>query len=311
MASADPEQGPRAKSTTVAPAPAVHVASGSQPSVAVILPCRDASATVASAVDSVLAQDVGDIELIIVDDGSGQACRDRVRTLAERDPRITLIEQAAAGPAVSRNRGVRTSQAPLIAFLDAGDTWRPDHLSHHVAAFETDPRLGVSVSPLIVVDETGEPTGARSATFAFELSINDILGGTASASFSTLVVHRDVFIDSGPFLADMAAVEVQAWLLRVIATRWIVAGIAEHTVLSRRGVDDGAESTRTMLAAWAGFLHQSRGLRASQQPQPSGPASRFARGQPRRGLCPPSKYMTWFPPLLARRAQVQPGQTTS
>ena len=285
-----------------------HAASAvREPVVSVVVVCRDAAGTIGRAVDSVLAQAIGDIELIIVDDGSTEDCRALVSAITRRDPRITLIEQATAGASVARNRGVRVGQAPLIAFLDATDFWTSEHLARHVAAFRAEQRLGVSISPCTVFDAAGEATGERTRAFPFELSINDVLMSRPALSFSALVVHRDVFLDTGPFHSDGDAAEIQAWLLEVIAAKWIVAGIAEHSVMCRADGNDRAETTQTMMAAWANFLQYARGAKA-RQPRPSALAS-LARGQPSRGRYTPSHYMDWFPrPML--RAADKPDRST-
>lgn len=97
------------------------------PLVSVVIPAYNSAATIERAVRSVLTQDYGSIEVIVIDDGSA----DRTAEIAEAisDNRLRVIRQSNAGPAAARNRGIRETRGEFIAFLDADDEWTPTHLS--------------------------------------------------------------------------------------------------------------------------------------------------------------------------------------
>lgn len=97
------------------------------PTVSVVMPAYQASATVATAIRSVLRQSWSDFELIVVDDGSTDATAEIVR--ATMDSRVRLLTQDNSGPAAARNLGIKAAQAELIAFLDADDQWLPERLA--------------------------------------------------------------------------------------------------------------------------------------------------------------------------------------
>jgi GT2 family glycosyltransferase len=126
-----------------APTPAVpveRVADRPQPLVSVIIPVYNGARFIAEAVQSVLAQEYGSLEIIVVDDGSTDETAEIVARL-ETD--VRYIFQENAGAAAARNRGVRDASGDLIAFLDADDLWAPGSLRFLLNRLLQDPELDV------------------------------------------------------------------------------------------------------------------------------------------------------------------------
>ena len=130
----------------------------------VVIPARDAEATIGRTVAAAIAQELdGEFEVIVVDDGS----RDATGQVA-RDAGARVISNATAlGPADARNAGVAAAKGSLIAFTDADCVPAPGWLHAGVAALEqadlvqgrVEPEPGVPVGPfdhvITVRDETG------------------------------------------------------------------------------------------------------------------------------------------------------------
>ncbi|MEA2420743.1 MAG: hypothetical protein QOE60_2949, partial [Thermoleophilaceae bacterium] len=98
-----------------------------------IVPARNAAATIGKAMTALAAQDFADEwELILVDDGSDDA------TIAEAmqaaPPGLTVIEGEGRGAGEARNAGVAASRAPLLAFTDADCEPQPEWLANGVRA---------------------------------------------------------------------------------------------------------------------------------------------------------------------------------
>jgi glycosyltransferase involved in cell wall biosynthesis len=92
---------------------------GSVP-VSVVIPCHDAAGTLGRALDSVLAQSVRPLEIILVDDASADGTHEML---------LQVVRLAAnQGAASARNAGWARARAPWVAFLDADDTWHPRKL---------------------------------------------------------------------------------------------------------------------------------------------------------------------------------------
>jgi len=95
------------------------------PAISVILPVFNRQDSVGRAIDSVLAQDFADFELIVIDDASSDST---IRVVeGYHDPRVILLRQPEnRSGGAARNRGIRAARGPLISFLDSDDAF----LSH-------------------------------------------------------------------------------------------------------------------------------------------------------------------------------------
>ena len=107
------------------------------PSVAVIVPLYNKEGTVTRTINSIRAQTVRDLDVIVVDDGSTDNSVARVRRI--RDSRVRVVQQANEGPGAARNAGAAAADAPLLAFLDADDEWSPRFLERALDALEEQP----------------------------------------------------------------------------------------------------------------------------------------------------------------------------
>ena len=99
--------------------------------ISVIIPLYNKEGSIAQALDSVMAQECQDFEVIVVDDGSTDGGAAVVENYG--DPRIRLVRQENAGVSAARNRGIEEAKGEYVAFLDADDVWMPGFLSEIVA----------------------------------------------------------------------------------------------------------------------------------------------------------------------------------
>jgi glycosyltransferase involved in cell wall biosynthesis len=111
--------------------------------VAVLLPVRDAAATVRAAAVSILRGGYRDLELIAVDDGSSDATAAVLERLAGRDRRVRLLGGPGEGIALALDRALTASDSELVARMDADDVSWPGRLAAQVAALDADPGLTV------------------------------------------------------------------------------------------------------------------------------------------------------------------------
>jgi len=101
------------------------------PGVSVVIPALNAEGTIAEQLAAVLAQECPlPFEVVVADNRSTDSTRDIVRTSAEHDSRLRIIDASESqGDAVARNAGVDASRSPFVAFCDADDVVQPGWLA--------------------------------------------------------------------------------------------------------------------------------------------------------------------------------------
>ena len=162
------------------------------PGVSVVLPTYNRAQTLGRAVESVLSQTFGDLELVVVDDGSTDETGAVLLAYAG-DRRVRIIREARnAGCAAARNLGLSASAGRYVAFQDSDDEWRPDRLKKAVAALDKlPPEFGVFYSDMLRVEGDG-----------------------GSHYLASPAVRRGVFIDPQTLDYTVHGVGIQTALIR-------------------------------------------------------------------------------------------------
>jgi len=91
------------------------------PEVSVLMPVRDAEATLPLAVASILSQSFRNIELILVDDGSDDSSLSVMESFAAKDRRVKVIPIEKSGIVAALNAGLAESRGEFVARMDADD----------------------------------------------------------------------------------------------------------------------------------------------------------------------------------------------
>src|SRR5205809_3464322 len=106
------------------------------PLISVIIPTRDSGHLIGETIDSVLAQTMDDLEVIVVDNYSTDNTEEVVRGFSERQVRYLSLPDELKSRyrnggviAAARNWGVAGSRGKLLAFLDSDDLWQPTKLA--------------------------------------------------------------------------------------------------------------------------------------------------------------------------------------
>jgi len=104
--------------------------------VSVIIPTYNRGWIIKEAIDSVLAQDYTEFELIVVDDGSTDHTSDILDSYRND---IIVLSQKKKGVSAARNRGIAEASGKFIAFLDSDDLWLSQKLSVQMDFFNQTP----------------------------------------------------------------------------------------------------------------------------------------------------------------------------
>ena len=127
------------------------------PSVAVVVAAYNEEEVIERLVESLLAQDYpGGLEVVVASDASTDGMEALVERLAERDGRVRLVRCARGGKVAAQNEAVRTVDAEVVAFADAGALWEPDALRKLVRSL-ADPKVGYVAGRV----SFGEPEGTN------------------------------------------------------------------------------------------------------------------------------------------------------
>jgi len=134
----------------------------SGPLVSVVLPCYDAERFLPAALDSLLAQTYRNLEVLALDDGSGDATPGILAEFAARDGRVRVLRNAAnLGVIRSLNRGVAEARGEIVARMDADDVAAPTRIERQVEMLAKRPEIDLVGTGVDVVNAGGRPLRPR------------------------------------------------------------------------------------------------------------------------------------------------------
>jgi glycosyltransferase involved in cell wall biosynthesis len=201
----------------------------SAPAVSVLMAVRDGAPWVAEATASVLGQTAGDLEFIVIDDGSRDATADLLATI--RDPRLRLERRAAAGLTPSLNRALALARAPLVARLDADDVALPERLARQRAFLDAHSDVGLLGAAAREVSPSGEELAVRVPP-SDDATLRAALIRGNPFVHSAVMARRALVERVGGYDASMpVAQDYDLWMRLARVTR--LASLAEVLVVRR------------------------------------------------------------------------------
>ena len=186
------------------------------PLVSVIVPAYNVTEFIGEAIESVLAQTFTDYEIIVINDGSPDT--DALeRALAPYMSRIVYIKQENQGVSAARNTGIKAARGPLLAFLDADDTWLPNYLKVQVARIQADPTIDV-LYPNVMLFGGSSEAGEEFMTIcpsSGEVTFERLLSQECNVS-NCSIARRETIMRAGLFDESLRSVEDFDLWLRII-----------------------------------------------------------------------------------------------
>jgi glycosyltransferase involved in cell wall biosynthesis len=126
------------------------------PLISVLMPVYNAEQYLAEALESILAQTLGDFELIAIDDGSKDGSFGILKTFARRDSRLRVSSRPNEGIVKTLNEALGMSRGQFVARMDADDVSLPDRFERQVGYFKANPHCVALGSRVLMVDREGE-----------------------------------------------------------------------------------------------------------------------------------------------------------
>jgi len=195
---------------------------GSNPLVSVICPVFNAVRFLYQSVSSVLRQNIVDLELILIDDGSEDGSLQLAKRLAEQDVRIKTVRNCRRkGVSGARNTGLDIARGEFIAFLDADDEYDDGALQARLKTFELNPGLELVHSSLRFVDSHGNYLGFTISTKK-TISFSDL---TVNPTNPNTIMGRCDVLKKFRFAEDLTNGE--DWLFLATILR---SGVRSHFV---------------------------------------------------------------------------------
>nr|HAT8714113.1 glycosyltransferase [Legionella jordanis] len=130
------------------------MSSSSLPLVSIVIPCYNGMPYLEEAIESVLAQDYPNIELIVLDDGSTD---DSMELLRRYEGQFYYESHANIGQAETLNKGWRLSKGEILAYLSADDKLTPNATSVSVATLMQNPEVILTYADNLLINSESQP----------------------------------------------------------------------------------------------------------------------------------------------------------
>ena len=154
-----------------------------QPRVSVILPVRNGGAWLQPAVDSILAQTMAELELLVVDDHSEDGAPQR---LLPGDSRLNVLPSAGRGVSAAFNTGAAAARAPYVARMDADDLALPDRLERQLRYLDENPDVAICGACVEIFRHDGAPLAGGNRRYQTWLN----------ACRTPAAIRRELFVES-------------------------------------------------------------------------------------------------------------------
>jgi glycosyltransferase involved in cell wall biosynthesis len=200
-----------------------------KPLVSVVIPVYNCADVLSETIDSVLKQTYGNIEIIVVDDGSTDGTG-RVAEGYLESGKVRCFHQENGGPGAARNRGIQAARGEYLVFTDADDSLTDDSIEKRMALLFEVGDLELIYSNYFIRVSKGEVTDRFDGTYpekykslcreyvhgvVFEGSPSEIFEIPFDFWTGTVLVARNLMERVGPFRTDISIGEDRDMWIRM------------------------------------------------------------------------------------------------
>lgn len=219
------------------------------PKVTFGLPVRNGAETIGRCIESLLAQDLEDIEILVSDNASTDGTQDIIRSYAARDPRVKpLLSEKDLGQIENFNRVVRMASGEYIRWIGSEDWLEPEYASRCVAVLDANPeaivvttyfRIHMDDGEIRYVEYRGELLESEEPQKRFRKLIWTFHAGAAIYEPLYSLIRRDVLVNTALIRMMVKADRILAAELSLIgpfiqleeclAHRWKPKAVTVHS----------------------------------------------------------------------------------
>jgi glycosyltransferase involved in cell wall biosynthesis len=221
--------------------------------ISVIVPCRNAAATLGDALESVLWQTVPPTEILVIDDRSTDESAALARSFG---PRVRVLTNPGRGPGAARRLGVSEACGEYVAFVDADDTIEPTKHERQLAVLEShDPLTVVHTGSVLFWPDGSRPSYRRlGGEKATGRCLQTVFESNPLCSASVML-RRSLILELGNYDAELIGAEDYHLSLRA-ATCCEFVHIPEPLYRIRR--HPGSITHRKSIMAFYHWLAQDK-----------------------------------------------------
>jgi peptidoglycan/xylan/chitin deacetylase (PgdA/CDA1 family) len=240
----------------------------------VVIPARDAAATVGDTLDSLLAQTRTDWQAIVVDDGSTDDTSAIVEAYVRRDKRFRLLSDGrpAEGASAARNRGIASATGRWLLFLDSDDWLEASFVEKMVGAVTRHGRDVVYCSYRHVMQDGRQ--GSPSIDTRVAIEPFETLARSCPLVIHSVVLERTLVVEVGGFDSSLRVDEDWDLWQRVARTGIAFHAVPDAVAFYRARRNSLSSNVRDRMHDAARVIERGFG----PDPRVARPAARHARG---------------------------------
>lgn len=222
--------------------------------VSIIVPVYNAANYIEQTIQSILAQDYDNWELLLVENGSTDESGAKIQ--AFDDPRIRLIVMDGnVGAANARNEGMRQANGTYVGYIDADDLWVPNKLSKQLH-FMQEKGAAFAFTGYEFADENAVGTGKVvrvPETINYKQALSNTTIFTSTVMFDTRLIAKDKL-----YMPNVKSEDSALWF-QILREGVIAYGLDENLVIYRRPVNSlSSNKLEAMRRIWNLYRKQEK-----------------------------------------------------